>query len=152
MKQLHNEPSDQSAGQALERLFELAVVTSEFMERGLAERGLSRARASVLWALHHRGPSTQRELAEALGVTPRNITGLLDALEADGFAARGRHPTDRRATLVSLTDKGAKTMGGLTGEYQEGAGWLFAGIPADDLTAFQSVTALVIARIREADC
>jgi DNA-binding MarR family transcriptional regulator len=133
-------------------LFELAVMTSEFMERGMAERGLTRARASVLWTLHQRGPATQRELADLIGVTPRNITGLLDALEADGFAERGRHPTDRRATLVSLTAKGVATMTALTAEYQDGYNWLFEGVCAEDLAAFVSVACTVMDRIRTIDC
>src|SRR5688572_15198682 len=127
-------------------------MTSEFMEKGMAERGLSRARASVLWALHQRGPSTQRELADLLGVTPRNITGLLDGLESDGFAERGRHPTDRRATLVSLTGKGRQTMTALTQEFRSGYLFLFDGISAGDLEAFVSVACTVMDRIRSIDC
>lgn len=155
MKYVHDESDAHSkagSGSALERLFELAVMTSEFMERGIAERGLTRARASVLWALHQRGSVTQRELADLIGVTPRNITGLLDALEADGFAERGRHPTDRRATLVSLTAKGVETMTALTDEYHDGYNWLFEGIPAEDLAAFVSVACTVMDRIRAIEC
>ncbi len=155
MKHLHNE-SDADSGAAgsgaLERLFELAVMTSEFMEKGMAERGLSRARTSVLWALHQRGPSTQRELADLIGVTPRNVTGLLDGLEADGFAERGRHPTDRRASLVRLTGKGTETMAGLVEEYRAGYDWLFDGVPAEHLEAFVSVACTVMDRMRSMDC
>ncbi|MEO5876292.1 MAG: MarR family transcriptional regulator [Streptosporangiaceae bacterium] len=133
-------------------MFELAVMTSEFMERGMAERGLSRARTSVLWALHQLGPVTQRELADVIGVTPRNITGLVDALEEDGFAARGKHPTDRRATLVALTAKGAETMTALSEEYRVGYTWLFDEIPAEDITAFISVACTVMDRIRSIEC
>ncbi len=40
---------------------------------------------------------TQRALADALQVTPRNVTGLVDALADSGFVERAPHPTDRRA-------------------------------------------------------
>jgi DNA-binding MarR family transcriptional regulator len=46
---------------------------------------------------------TQRQLSEALQCSPRNVTGLVDALGSDGLAERGAHPTDRRASLVALT-------------------------------------------------
>ena len=59
-----------SATGALERLFELALVLAEAMERGLAERGLTRARAEVLWRLGRQSPVTQRELSQALQCTP----------------------------------------------------------------------------------
>jgi DNA-binding MarR family transcriptional regulator len=138
--------------QALEKLFALAAVTHQYMEQGLAARGLSRARATVLWHLHHRGPMTQRRLAEAIGVTPRNVTGLVDALEADGFAARSPHPTDRRATLVSLTDKGVEAVTGLRGEYDQGAARLFDGVPTADLEGFVATVDHLLARIPQETC
>ncbi len=153
MKRLHNESDMDSgeSGHALEKLFTLAVVTHRYMERGLAARGLSRARATVLWNLHGGGPMTQRALATAIGVTPRNVTGLVDALEADGFVARGPHPGDRRATLVTLTDKGRATMRGLRAEYDQGAARLFAGVPDGDLAAFVATVDHLIARIGRED-
>ena len=39
------------------------------MERGLAERGLSIARAELLWRLLRLGPRTQRELSQDLRCT-----------------------------------------------------------------------------------
>jgi len=143
VKQLHDERD------ALDHLFALSAATSEFMERGLAQRGLSRARASVLWALHRQGPMTQRELSDAVGVTPRNITGLVDALEACGHAVRNPHPSDRRATIVSLTDKGNETMDGVQNGYRESASRLFSDMPEEDLAAFLSVADRLIGRVRE---
>jgi MarR family len=58
--------------------------------------------AAVIWQLHQQGPVTQRTLSQALRVSPRNVTGLLDALEAGGYVTRGRHPTDRRAQLMGV--------------------------------------------------
>src|SRR4029450_2887397 len=127
VKQIHNEDSAAStvAHEALMRLFELTVRLGEEMEKGLVERGLTRARAAGIWQRHQQGPVTQRPPSQALRVSPRNVTGLLDALEAGGYVARGRHPTDRRATLVSLTDQGAAAAARLHADYEMGArGWL----------------------------
>jgi DNA-binding MarR family transcriptional regulator len=44
------------------------------------------------------------------GVSPRNITGLVDALEKTGHVRRAPHPTDRRAVLVELTPSAVETM------------------------------------------
>ena len=46
------------------------------------------------------------ELAQLLRITPRSVTEVVDALEAKGLASRAPDPSDRRATLVSLTDRG----------------------------------------------
>ncbi|TDC54058.1 MarR family transcriptional regulator [Actinomadura sp. KC345] len=122
------------------------------MEAGLAARGLSRARASVLWNLHHGGPMTQRALAAAIGVTPRNVTGLVDALEGDGFVARAPHPRDRRATLVDLTDRGRDTVGGLNVEYGEGAARLFDGLPETQLAGFVATVDHLLERVARETC
>ena len=87
--------SARDAAQALGGLFEVAALLTGPMDEGIAAHGLSRARAEVIWRLHHLGPVTQRELSEALRCTPRNVTGLVDALEESGLVARAAHPTDR---------------------------------------------------------
>lgn len=152
MKPLHDRPGEtDSASASLNRLFELAEVLGALMERGVAERGLTRARAGLLWALLHRGPMTQRALAAHLRVTPRNVTGLLDALQADGLIAREPHPDDRRATLVTLTEPGRTLTAGLQAGRDELAAHLFGDIPAAQLTAIQDGLETVIARLRATD-
>jgi DNA-binding MarR family transcriptional regulator len=132
---------------ALDRVFELAARLGDMMERALDERGLSTARAEVLFVLHERGPMVQRELSQALHCTPRHVTGLIDILEAQGWVARGPHPTDRRATLVSLTEQGAKAAARMHAERQEAAAALFGDIPANDLATFVAVLDQVLDRI-----
>ena len=130
MRQLHNRGNSLSGGGVvLERLFELALLLTDNMEQGLAERGLSRARAELLWRLRARSPMTQRELSQALRCTPRNVTDLVDALEAAGLVARGPHPTDRRATLVSLTDRGKAAAARMQTDYRQFAAELFQVYP-----------------------
>ncbi|MFI2431311.1 MarR family winged helix-turn-helix transcriptional regulator [Streptomyces sp. NPDC018693] len=149
MKSLHDIPGGPSTARAsLDRLFELAEVLGTMMQRGVAERGLTTARAGVLWALFHEGPMTQRALAGRLGVTPRNVTGLLDALQEDGLVVREAHPTDRRATLVSLTGAGREVTAGLRGGRDELAAALFADLPPDRLADFTATLGQVIDRLR----
>ena len=116
--------------------------------RGVAAVGLTLPRVHLTWVLHQGGPMTQRALADALRVTPRNITGLVDALAADGFVTRGSHPTDRRATLVSLTEHGAAVMGAMAREHEALAARLFGDMP--DLDAFSAGLDHVLAQLKEA--
>ncbi|MFE7276145.1 MarR family winged helix-turn-helix transcriptional regulator [Streptomyces sp. NPDC057623] len=136
-----------SASVSLDRLLELAEVLGAMMERGVTKHGLTRARAGLLWALFHDGAMTQRALAARLQVTPRNVTGLLDALEADGLVARAAHPTDRRATLVSLTESGRTLTVGLRVGRDTLARELFGDMPAAQLAAIQDGLETVIARL-----
>ncbi len=140
--------SQVDAGQALERLFELAVLLNGAIDQGLAEGGLTRARAELMWRLIQHGAMTQRELSEALRCSPRNVTGLVDALEADGFVARRPHPTDRRATLVELTRRGGAATGGWQVGYRDLAALLFADLDAPELSSFVTTLDRVLERLR----
>ena len=99
---------DRRHEEALDQVFELTMLLTDDMNRSFERDGLTPARAHLLWVLRGSGPSTQRALADALRVSPRTITGLVDGLEASGLVVRGPHPTDRRATLVGFTDEGAR--------------------------------------------
>jgi DNA-binding MarR family transcriptional regulator len=150
VNQLHNKPTsaDVDVRVAVERLFELAVLLGDAMERGLAKRGLTLARAELLWQLRRRGPRTQRELSEDLRCTPRNVTGLVDALEVGALVERRPHPTDRRATLVTLTESGRDMATTMDAGYQATASNLFDGFGPDDLIAFVANMDRVLGRLR----
>lgn len=79
---------------------------TRYLREGLAKVSISPARFQILETLVLLGPLSMVELADNLSVTKRNITTLVDGLEKDGLANRRAHPTDRRSTLVDLTDDG----------------------------------------------
>lgn len=68
--------------------------------------GLTFPRLRVLEALHCQGPAKMKTLADSLGLSARNLTSVADSLEGDGLLRRVAHPSDRRATLLELTDEG----------------------------------------------
>jgi DNA-binding MarR family transcriptional regulator len=70
--------------------------------------GLNYTRLRLLEALHCGGPTIMRELGMQLGVSPRNMTAMIDALEDAHLVVRRPHPTDRRATLVELSAAGVE--------------------------------------------
>src|SRR5581483_6027101 len=126
----------QRYAETLGRLLELVALLNQDMERSFARDGLTGARAHVLWEVQHRGPVTQRDLAEALQVSARNITGLIDGLVATGFVTREPHPTDRRATLVSFTPHGAKVAKRMQQEHAEMGTVLFGGMTSRQFGSF----------------
>lgn len=132
---------------AFDRVFELTARLGDLMERDLGARGLSTARAEVLFVLHERGPMVQRELSQALRCTPRYVTGLVDVLEAQGWVARSPHPTDRRATLVTLTERGTAAAARMHAEREESAAALFGDVAEGDLETFVAVLDRVLDRI-----
>ncbi|PJI85450.1 MarR family winged helix-turn-helix transcriptional regulator [Luteimicrobium subarcticum] len=49
-------------------------------------------------------------IADALDVSPRSVTSKVDAAERDGLVVRRPDRSDRRATLVGLTDVGRAAL------------------------------------------
>jgi DNA-binding MarR family transcriptional regulator len=123
---------------ALERLFQVTVALSDAMAVDLADRGLTRARATVLARLHRVGPSNQGTLARELRVSPRNITGLVDGLETAGLVERTPHPRDRRAILVTLTDDGTRAATALAEDERALARFLFADRPEPEVARLEA--------------
>ena len=49
-------------------------------------------------------------LADELRIAPRSATDVVDGLEARGWVSRAADPTDRRATVLSLTRDGRELV------------------------------------------
>jgi len=129
---------------ALDHILELVVLLNDDMTQSLAKEGLTVSRATLLWTLRQRGPCTQRVLAEDLGVSARTVTGLVDGLVATGFVVREPHPTDRRATLVTFTERGEATIRAQERAQGEFGRQLFAGMPAERFDGFTAGLADVL--------
>ncbi len=132
-----------------DRLLEVALLIQSDMARELEPAGLTASRTHLLWQVHHDGPTTQQALARALQVTPRNVTGLVDALEAGGFARRSPHPTDRRATLVTLTEQGTRAVTEMVEQRRRIAAHLVSDFDGDRLARFLADLDAVTARLHE---
>jgi len=99
----------------------------------LAPLGLTPAQERAL-RLITRGdePPRMTELAERLGIVPRSLTTVVDALEEAGLVRREIDPRNRRAILLRLTDQGAAVRDGLREARRRAAEDLFAPLSADD--------------------
>jgi DNA-binding MarR family transcriptional regulator len=132
---------------AFEKAFELASRLAEAMRQALAEHGLTASRAEVIYLLARDGALVQRELAQAMGCTPRHVTGLVDSLQDDGFVERRPHPSDRRAVSVVLTEHGADTARWMTSQRQESARAILGDLPNRDLAAFVRVADRILDQV-----
>jgi DNA-binding MarR family transcriptional regulator len=132
----------------LDRVLELVVLLNDDMTQAIKALGLTPSRTHLLWELGQRGPVTQRVLAEALKVTPRAVTGLVDALVGGGLVTREPHPTDRRATLVTLTAEGERLTAKLKRDHRALARALFAQLSRREFDSFERGLADVITKLR----
>lgn len=129
----------------LDRLLQIGDLFQKDMARAFEGTALTPARVHLLWMLQHAGPSTQQTLARLCEVSPRNITGLVDALEHSGHVRRTPHPTDRRAVIVELTDEATQTMTQMQREHDElNKTLLDAVAPADRASIERGVEAIAV--------
>lgn len=71
---------------------------------------LSYDRARILETLHCNGPQRMRDIADQVDLPARNLTAVADSLEMEHLVRRTPHPTDRRATLLEVTDAGRSAI------------------------------------------
>ena len=67
------------------------------------------------------GPDTLSHLADGLRMTTQGAAKILGEMESRGYVRRTAHPTDARARLIELTDRGRlalETAHGLHGRYE----------------------------------
>lgn len=84
------------------------------MEKAVAGSGLHLGHVIILASLRAErlngagDDMTQTRLAQLSGIEKSSLVLFLDGLEKDGWVERRRHPTDRRAHNVHITDNGMK--------------------------------------------
>ena len=87
----------------------ILMATSRGMRRAydtrLAGLGLKLSEAFLLAHVHTRGPMTQTQLAEGLGIGRAATGALIDALERKELVERSAHAGDRRVWLVASTER-----------------------------------------------
>jgi DNA-binding MarR family transcriptional regulator len=93
---------------AVTNIMRVQQILQANVDESLKPHGLTFARyeALVLLSFSRRGSLPMRLMGERLQLHPTSITNIVDRLEADGLARRLPHPSDRRTTLVELTEAG----------------------------------------------
>jgi DNA-binding MarR family transcriptional regulator len=97
-------------------------------------QGMAYPRLRVLELLYCDGPARMRDLADAAGLRPRNLTSVADALEAEGMVRRVPHPVDRRATLLELTPAGGAEIEAAFGDRMAALASVFGVLDEADRT------------------
>ena len=97
-------PGRPPAGRANFLLSQLGSHTAQTFADRLAPLGIAPNHFRLLMHLERGEGTTQQQLADALGIHRKVMVGLLDDLEQRGLVERRRHPGDRRAHALHLTD------------------------------------------------
>ena len=90
----------------------MPVIMKEYMKRQAVDfykLKITMPQFFVLELLHRNGETKMSDIAGFLNVSTAAITGIVDRLVRDGFAARASDPADRRIVMIKLTAKGTAT-------------------------------------------
>ncbi|MEO0482899.1 MAG: MarR family transcriptional regulator [Planctomycetota bacterium] len=115
-------------------LLRVASGVLAWRQRFVAEHGLTQPQFTTLMLLscEDHGPAAPSELAERVGVTRATMTGVLDALVADGLVDRVPDPDDRRMQRISMTEAGLHRLESILPEYFGAVSRLMNGVAPDD--------------------
>ena len=76
----------------------------------LVQGQVSMSHLHVLWLLQHQGAMPMSRIADLLGVSMSNATGIIDRMEGHGLVQRVRVPDDRRLVLVEPAEAGRRAL------------------------------------------
>jgi len=114
----------------------------------LAPLGLTPAQERALRVMTRSAePLRMTELADRLGIVPRSVTTVIDALEQAGLVRREVDPRNRRAIRLHLTDRGTAVRDDMREARRQAAEDLFAPLAAGDRKAL----AELLSRLDEDD-
>lgn len=105
----------------------LAKGFSRSFQLRAAELGFAPGQFPILVELWQEDGLTQRQLVERLEIEQATIANTLARMERDGLVERRKHPKDKRAQLLFLTEKAKAIEAGAKAAAKEADDALFTG-------------------------
>lgn len=127
----HNNPAS-DYDRAAEALRDFYLRSHRVIDRIMASKGASFARAKMLMHIARQEAVRSIDLASSLGYAPRTITEAIDGLERDGLVRRDPDPDDRRAKRISLTSAGIEAVEGAEASRLSYVEDVFSALSADE--------------------
>ena len=76
------------------------------LQKRAAALGFSPGQFPILIELWHEEGLTQRQLLDRIDIEQATLANTLSRMERDGLIIRKSHPSDRRAQIIELTQRG----------------------------------------------
>ncbi len=108
------------------------------------ELNLTIAQLKSLFFITNEGSTNSGKLAAALGVTPANVTGIVERLVEQGLISRTENPEDRRMLLLQPGDKGQALLADLRERHMARLSEVLEQMSRDEIsTLVQGFTSLL---------
>jgi MarR family transcriptional regulator, transcriptional regulator for hemolysin len=121
------------------QLTQAARAIGRAFDDALAGAGGSLPTWLVILSLKTRNLTSQRELADAVGIREATLTHHLTAMESGGLISRRRDPANRRVQVVELTPEGEAAFVRLRTVAMSFDRQLRRGISDEEITEFEGL-------------
>ncbi|UNT00355.1 MarR family transcriptional regulator [Streptomyces tubbatahanensis] len=136
--------ADEHASDLADQLLRLTKRINHAHRQNFAPVGVTPAQARMLRTVSHSPrPPRMADLAERLGVVPRQVTSLIDALEERGLVRRSPDAANRRVTRIELTQGGSRALEELRQARRAAAQELLAPLTSAQRDELSSLLALL---------
>jgi DNA-binding MarR family transcriptional regulator len=107
----------QGKAELVEEIIQLQRQVNRALRQGESdvwmELSLTIAQLKSLFFISNEGSTNFTKLAQALRVTPSNVTGIIDRLVGQGLVSRRENPENRRMLVLQSTDRGEALLASL---------------------------------------
>lgn len=129
-------------------------LSDRIFERILAKQNIDEfngAQGRILYVLWQEEHISLKELADRTGLAPTTLTSMTDRMEAAGLLRRVPDKSDRRKTLLALTEKAR----GLEKDYREVSaqmtGLFYAGFSEKEMEMCETLLLRIYANLKQYD-
>ena len=113
-------------------------VLNRKIQSGVGALGLTPGQPKVLDYLSRFGERDQKTIAAYCEIEPATVGSILARMEAAGMIVRRRRPGDRRALLVSLTERGRAAAAEVDGVFARAEAEAAQGMTADEVEGLKA--------------
>jgi MarR family transcriptional regulator, organic hydroperoxide resistance regulator len=90
-------------------------------------------------------------LGKYLDLQKGSLTSMIDALEREGLVCRKGDPTDRRKTLISLTENGKAYREWFMEEIEKNVSEILTKLDEEDIIAYQESLKIMLTTLKKLD-
>jgi DNA-binding MarR family transcriptional regulator len=128
---------------------ELTLLLGRFAQESWKQLDLPMAQLKSLFIITCKGSTNFRKLADDLGVTPSDVTRIIDRLVEQGLVIRGKDPADRRVIVLQATDKGRALLANLRESGANQMAQILARMSSEELRCLSLGLSALIRALKE---
>ncbi|HFI2446420.1 MarR family winged helix-turn-helix transcriptional regulator [Streptococcus suis] len=107
--------------------------------------GLTVCQFGVMEALYNKGNLRIQDLIDKLLSTSGNMTVVIKNMIRDGYVYKTSDTSDRRASLIALTEKGRQTIEAILPEHYDHVGQIFSVLSPEE----QDILATILKKFKQ---